>query len=467
MKSSAKIVAQLALALSLIGPALAQEAKQVALPDKTNLAAPQAPTERLSDWEWYQDVQLPAWKAAPRWVDLVVPPGVFDKARRDLGDLRLYDSKNREVPYALRIRVPRDEQEPLVANEFNRARAADRTAELSVDLNEAPREHSEITLKVNGNNYRRKVLLDGSNDGATWNNMKLDREYVVHFEVDAQVVDVSRFRYTPSRYRYLRVRVSPDPGLDKDEPEIASMSVLRTLRVPGEDVTLPATLGERQPERGDGGPGSTWMIELGDAAPCQRLNFDIADTEFSRNWRLELPGSEDEEAIIRHNQHLGTGHWERRAGDKIKPMEIELQPEQTVRRLRLVVTDYSNAPLNITTVRSTAPVRQMIIAPTPELMPPLRLYFGEPRAARPQYDFEALLPANLEPAPLRATLDPIQKNPTYVPPPKPFTERWPWLVYLVLGAASLILLAILAALGREAIGRYDKSPSADQVLTGA
>lgn len=465
MKRSSRIAAQLAW-MAFAFSAFAQEEKPAR---QESPAAPRGSSEPLTAWQWYQDVRLPDWKEAPRWIDFVLTTGVFDRSQVDLADLRLYDAKNREVPYALRIRRPRDEQVQLSSREFNRAAAPDRSAELSLDLGEAPDEHNEINLNTNNINVRRRLQLEGSSDGKTWSSMKLDKEFLVHFQVDSQVVDVSRFRYTPSRFRYLRVHVSPDPGLTDDKPEITSVGVFRTIRVAGEDITLPASLGERQPERGDGGPGSAWIIDLGEGSsvaspkalprhgpPCQRLNFEISDSEFSRPYRLEIPGTEDEEAMIHTNQTVANGVWERRLGEKPRPLVIELSPEVTVRRLRLVVTDHRNPPLDIKSVNFTAPVRQVIFAPTPDLTPPLRLYFGQPTAQRPQYDFEALLPANLEPAPQRGTLQPTQANPVYQPPPLPLTERWPWLVYVVLGAASLVLLGILVALGRETIARHDK-----------
>ena len=39
--------------------------------------------------------------------------------------------------------------------------------------------------------------------------------------------------------------------------------------------------------------------------------------------------------------------------------------------------------------------------------------------------------------------------------PPPLTERFPWLIYLVLTLACLSLLGILTAMGRKLIERYD------------
>jgi hypothetical protein len=63
----------------------------------------------------------------------------------------------------------------------------------------------------------------------------------------------------------------------------------------------------------------------------------------------------------------------------------------------------------------------------------------------------------LEPAPRRADLSEPTRNPDYQPPPLPWSERWPWLVYVVLSVASLVLLVLLALLSREAIARHDRT----------
>ncbi len=47
---------------------------------------------------------------------------------------------------------------------------------------------------------------------------------------------------------------------------------------------------------------------------------------------------------------------------------------------------------------------------------------------------------------LAVALGPERDNPIYTPEPKPFSERAPWLVYVILAAASLALAAILANL---------------------
>jgi Protein of unknown function (DUF3999) len=403
--------------------------------------------EPLSAWQWYEEVRWPQ-PAPAQHVDFLLTPTVFDKARADLADLRLYDTSGREVPYALRIRRTEHRQEPLSAREFNRTKNPDRSVEVSLDLGPNPGEHNEIDIGSTGDDYRRQVRLEGSDTQKEWRTL-LDHGEIVHFQVGSQVVDVHRLRYPVSRFRYLRLRVLPDRSKEKDDPALASVVVYHSVEMPGEYLTQAANLGTREPVRIDEGPpGSAWNIEFGGLpAYCEQISIDAAEKDFARPYRLEMANPNEP------RQPLAGGEWRRQAGARPQPLEVRF-PEVLARRLQLTVTDFRNPPLTLTGVRYTAPVRQVIF-PAAEVKPPLRLYFGNPNAQPPHYDFAANLPPQVDPPPLRTALEALVENPVYRPVPKPWSERWPWLVYLVLGLAGVVLLGILAALAREAIRRRD------------
>jgi hypothetical protein len=54
----------------------------------------------------------------------------------------------------------------------------------------------------------------------------------------------------------------------------------------------------------------------------------------------------------------------------------------------------------------------------------------------------------------------VEANPTYRPEPPPFAERHPWVIYLVLGAASMALAGILGVVARETVRRHDAREAA-------
>src|SRR4051794_8924131 len=137
----------------------------------TGLPAAEPPRqELLSRWKYFQEIQLPPARTA-RLYDFVLPVEVFDGARTDLGDPRLYDSAGKEVPYALRIRRPDLRTEVIPARAFNRSKDAEGASEVTLDLGERPGEHNDVEVQMPGVNYRRHARLEGADDGKDWHTL--------------------------------------------------------------------------------------------------------------------------------------------------------------------------------------------------------------------------------------------------------------------------------------------------------
>ncbi len=134
-------------------------------------------------------------------------------------------------------------------------------------------------------------------------------------------------------------------------------------------------------------------------------------------------------------------------------MAIDFDEVQTS-RLRLLVSDYRNVPLTIRSAKVSAAARQLVI-PQPESQEPLSLYFGNPLAEPANYDFARNLPERLASDPVTATIGAVTQNPDFIPPPLPLTERLPWLVYVVLGSVSLVLLMIIGNLAKTAVSLHE------------
>jgi hypothetical protein len=419
--------------------------------DAQETGQPAAADEALAAWAWFQEVRLPPEPAT--YYALTVPPSVFGKAQADLRDLRLADADGQPVPYALRVLRTENRQVPVgVRRQFNEGKDdKQRFAQVSLELDAKDFvEHNEIEVATGGTNFRRRVEVRGGDNDRLDAALVIARGHVVRFEEGGKVVvDLRTLHYDFSRFRFLQVRVYADAGSGEEAPRIDKVTVRQAVRVEGRYVTRPAELGPREAVRGDGGPGSAWDLDLGEGGPCERLSFDVAEDEFDRPFRLETadPGEP--------RKQLAQGDW-RRTGGPRQPLEVPFA-ETWVRRLRLVVTDFANAPLTLQAARATAAARQVIFALPREKKParPLRLYFGNPGAEVPRYDFDRNLPAALQPPPREVGLGERRRNPAYRPPPQPLAERWPWLVHGVLGVASLALLGILVLLARQAMARHD------------
>ena len=130
---------------------------------------------------------------------------------------------------------------------------------------------------------------------------------------------------------------------------------------------------------------------------------------------------------------------------------ITFDEEDYARKLRLMINDYSNQTLSISSIKAAAPARELIFELKEATDQPLRLFFGNTKATAPHYDFEKELPARLAAPVTRSEVGAIINNPDYKPEPLPLTERVPWLIYLVLGASSIALAMILISLARTTL----------------
>ena len=396
----------------------------------------------LSLWPYY--VEVTPERLEGQLYDFAVPLPVMDKARADLADLRLFDSTNREIPYAIRIRRDVDEKREIPTRLFNYGSAGPSTSEVSVDLGENPGEHNEIEIETNGSNFRRQVVIEGSDSGREWRMLSNDG-VIFSFASQNNVAESERVAYPTSRYRYLRVKVSRDPITDDEMPRVTSVKVMMAVREKGWLSTWDVPVPSYQLQRNQGAHATVWTLDLGGLVPCDRLSLEIAEDSFSRPFQVE---SIDDPQNV---QLLASGDLTRHSGDEKKPLVIYFNEEKVVRKLRLQITDYSNPTLNIASINASAPARQLVFELKQPASQGLRLYFGNESVPAPHYDFEKEVAARLTKEPVHSSLGNVSANRDYKPEPKPLTERQPWLIYVVLAASSIALAYVLWSLARTAI----------------
>jgi hypothetical protein len=241
------------------------------------------------------------------------------------------------------------------------------------------------------------------------------------------------------------VKVFADEVTDKTPPTITNVNVTRVVRAKGELATWRVNVPMYQLLRIQGAPSSAWSIDLGARVPCDRLTLYVADSSFSRPFQVEA--GEDPQNL----KLVASGELTRHVGEQHAPLVIRFDEEEHVRKLRLLIKDYSNQTLQITGIQASAPARELVFELKETPVQPLRLYFGNPGATAPHYDFEKELPAKLTAPLVRSGVGQAVNNPDYKPEPLPFTERVPWLIYLVLAVSSIVLGIILYSLARSTL----------------
>lgn len=403
----------------------------------------------LSSWPYF--VEVNPGPGSQGLYDVVVPFAVFDKSRQDLADLRLFDANGREVPYAVRVLRAVNERRAMDANTFNQATIGN-SREVTLDLGDAGVEHNEVEVSTTGSNSRRRVDIEGSDSGKEWRTLK-NEAFIFGFNANNSSVESNRVSYPSSRYRYLRVKVFSDEITDDHPPEITEVKVLLTAHENEQLSTWSVSVPATQYLRNRGAAASSWNIDLGSRVPCDRLELMVGDNSFSRHFELE--NVDDPQNIHQVTQ----GELVRRSDEEPKPLVINFDKEEYVRNLRLVINDYSNQTLMLTSINASAPARQLIFELKEPAAQPLRLFFGNQKIEAPQYDFEKDLAAKLTSQPTRVTLGPATTNQSFIPEPLPLTERVPWLIYLVLAASSVALGLILWSLARKTL---QKQPATTQ-----
>ena len=396
------------------------------------------PPESLTSWQFYKDIQVPAGTASGL-MDFVLDADMLGPTRADLADVRLY-RESTEIPYVLRVRREVDTQEGFTAREFNRS-VTDGAAQVSCDLGPDVQEHNQVGILAGGSNFRRLADVEGSPDGEHWSTL-VAGALLFRFGAVGRTAEQSAVSYPVSRFRYLRVRVYRDPQVDHGPPELQSVSVRRTVHRKGEMVSFPVVNQGREPDRMNGREASVWRLTLPARIPFERLTLTVFDNSFSRPFQLDSVDDPSAPSLI------ASGDLLRREG--ASPQTTIAFGEHGARLLKLTVTDDRNPPLTLSDVSVLSAAREVIFEATNG---PLRVYYGNPSAAAPHYDLETRIPAEPESAPLRVSIQGRHENPVYTPGERPFSERAPWAVYLVLGVATVVLGWILLGLVRQSSAR--------------
>jgi len=409
---------------------------------------------QFSSWPFY--VELTGNQTAGVY-QFTVPLQVMGESRDDLGDLRLFDSENHEVPYAIRTRASVNEQLEFTGHLFNEVTVASGATEATVDLGDDATEHNQVQIQTAGDDFRRRVVVEGSDSRSDWKTLVSDG-VIFNFHADGKTAASNSISYPTSRYRYLRVRVYKDELSDSDPPNITGVRALKGVYDKGQLNTWNVYVPDYQLIRNQGAHAAQWTIDLGSRVPCDRLSLTIADSSFFRPFEVENFDDPQNPRL------LANGYISRRAGDEQKPLMITFGQEEHVRKLRLQITDYSNQTLTIEGIEASAPARELVFELKQPQRLPLRLFFGNAKVPEPHYDFEKELATKLKSSVKQTSVGEVIKNPAYTPEPLPFTERVPWLIYLVLAASSLALGWILWSLARSTLrtGAVDQAQLSDQ-----
>ena len=325
-------------------------------------------------------------------------------------------------------------QPALLNREFEKGRSES----VTLDFGGAVKKHA-LQLSLSGDNFRRHVSVEGSDDGRAWSTLT-DDAYV--FAVPG--IPASRFetvRFPENDRRYLRVRVDYDEA-DTRRVEIRSvLGLTGPQRVASTSILKPRLTRIEDPDHHE----TQLVLDLGvRAQPFEEIRLETSAPSFFRAASVEarrdstprLAGQTPEPVrwvslgdacVYRYTEH----------GRVREQLSIVLQGRERAVRVRLRNRD--DQPLAITGATVVVPVERVLFEA--QAGRSYRLQYGDATAVAPSFD---LTRTAGDPAAWGAAASVVALGSARPLAPgqdtRPWTERHPRLLWIG-------LLAVVGALG--------------------
>ena len=387
----------------------------------------------ISYFKYQRPVQ--AQPGGQRYV--AVDEQTWKNARRDLGDLRLYNGQQ-EVPYALMVERGSRENDNKDVSVLQQSVMGGKTQFL-IDMTGVA-EYDHIDVKLLTKNFVAHARVEGQDDlhGKNW---ALLGESILYDLSKENLGANSVLRLPLSTYKYLRVTI--DGPVKPADILGASSEFRQEQKAVWRDVGGAPTVAElpASAARGDssrvGRKGTQLTFTVPENVPVNRVIFDIdaAQPNFRRSVQVE--GDKD--------AYVGSGEIDRvhmvRQGQKIDTDDYDVSFSAVGHKeIKVIIDNGDDPPLKIKSARLQQLEHRLYFdAPASG---PLTLYYGDEKLDPPIYDYAKLFLLAKDAAP--AQLGAEQANAAFTgrPDERPWTEKHPAVLWIAIVAAVLILGAI-------------------------
>ncbi|MFH0911689.1 MAG: DUF3999 family protein [Planctomycetota bacterium] len=417
----------------------------------------------LSSWLYMAPVVM---EGAPEkgLVEVAFSPEVLESAEPSLSDLRLVCRSGTEEEAAF---VPfvtwTDRGSPAVApvlapvKIMNQTFVPNEKSRATVDFG-ARALKNEIVVNTAGTNFRRRVMVEGSAEGESWQVLR-KTAWLFRIGEGGGPDERSNVRLPENDFRFLRVTVFHAPD-DPEAVEIRSVASWLARSVPPETVEVPVL--STRAEEDEKERVTRLYADLGfSRLPIESLTLTFADETFLRSIEISGRDTEKETVLVpvedaapREREvetpwrHLAHSRVFRFPGEEEDASLAAPRPEVRLqgrgcRYLRIVIANHDDAPLRFTNL-AVRRLQSFLAFPPQTGTPAYTLYCGNSEAKRPEYDLAHFADRLRKEGVYKASLGPLTKNPLFVEKPEvlPWSERHKALLW----TALLAVLAILAVL---------------------
>jgi hypothetical protein len=401
------------------------------------LGTPLTPEPSISYFTNVRDIRVSQAGAQNYFV---VDEEIWNRARPDLADLRIYDGES-QVQYALSEQRGRTSSQEAAAKIVNLGSVGGRT-EFDLDMFDGNigqiGEYDRIRLNLDAKDFVVTASVAGSNELGAKMATQLPPATLYDFtreELGSNPV----LKLPPSSFRYLHVKLSA--GISPAQVKGASIYNLQETKAVWTGVGS------------CGAPSQvarTTVISCNAPlhVPVDRVRFQVDPKQVNFRRAIVLSDASD--------HYYGTGEITRvrmnRAGTTVVSEEMDVPIEDRGSgQLMITVDNGDNPPLAISGQLLSVERRLYFETQGKSL---LRLYYGDNKLQSPVYDYARFFKA--DPAAAKAEVGPGSHNPAYRgrPDDRPWSERHKAILWL----AMLLAVVVLAALAIRGLKAKALSP---------
>lgn len=355
----------------------------------------------------------------------VVDEEIWNHARPDLGDLRLYDGDS-PVQYALSEQHDGITSEEVEAKILNLGAVSGHT-EFDLDT-QGLAEYDRLRLRLDARDFVATASVSGGDAPGQATRVQLPPSTLYDFSKE-QIGSNSLLKLPPSSFRYLHVKLSAGVlpqqvkgvTLYNQHEQKASWTKVGSCAAPQQKQRL-TVITCTVPER----------------VPLARVDFQITPPQVNFRRSVAIEDSKGQQVSSSEISRVRVN----RAGTLVTNEQLSVNVLVATSQLTINVDNGDNPPLAITAAQPLALERRVYFDPQGKSA--LRLYYGDEKLSAPVYDYARFF--REDPLPSEAQLEPGSQNPQYAgrPDERPWSERhtavlWAAMLVAVLGLGTLAL----------------------------
>ena len=400
----------------------------------------------FSSWEFMRPVAVP--EVSESSYVFVPLPADSDLGMNNLRDIRIVADGDRETPFQLMIEDEENVRRLQRSAVVDLSKSADGDLMFILEMHEQGGLHNAVELTFQPAEFRRNVTVFAADErvphgSGEWR-VITDDGYVFSF-VDERTgfhVERSRISYPESSARYLRVVVEAGEG---GPMELRGASVERRIARDAEETEISRTASVVNNEEDR---TTEVVVDLGRSGiPVRGVQFSVSgDGSFHRDIVVQQSDDRDRWRTVSRDS-LFRIQTDRFNGERLGVTF----PETRSRYLRAVVFNHDDVPLSFNRdVTLLSVSRAVVFQADPGQS--YELLYGNAEAQTPRYDLARFFQYLDVYALPRAELGSRADSPYFEPPPEesvPFTERYGYILNIVLVALVLVIGGIVVATVRS------------------